>query len=430
MTAMTGYLYDAGGTRVAKGRISTWSCDPGANGFQTTNDYILGLSGEQAAEMGMGGTSNGVTTNGLTWQHTNAWAAGSLIATFDGGYASSTGNATYNWHFYLNDPLGTRRAQTNYAGVLEQTCSSLPYGDSLACTGSTTYPTEHHFTAKERDTESGNDYFGARYYASSMGRFMSPDPSQLYFANPAYPQSLNLYSYGRNNPLINIDPTGMDCVYDDGGGNFHTATGDCDNSTEALANAGHYIDCDGCTNNSTGGTLDPTTGTMYLTDANGNGIAGTNISDWAAPQGTPATNVDVGGTSYDVWMSGYGLGGQLAYFPMAAMPTLPNGQLRARNPPKGWTKFWMQASCWAGQDPDNMRPFGAQSGASDSSDNPEPANGQRKLMGPNPDVKARAKVPTTPYNTSGPNSVTPDAAAGGASYFANVGACLNNIANQ
>ena len=32
------------------------------------------------------------------------------------------------------------------------------------------------FTGKERDSESGNDYFGARYYAASMGRFMSPDP--------------------------------------------------------------------------------------------------------------------------------------------------------------------------------------------------------------------------------------------------------------
>jgi RHS repeat-associated protein len=31
------------------------------------------------------------------------------------------------------------------------------------------------FTGKERDSESGNDYFEARYYASSMGRFMSPD---------------------------------------------------------------------------------------------------------------------------------------------------------------------------------------------------------------------------------------------------------------
>jgi len=32
-----------------------------------------------------------------------------------------------------------------------------------------------HFTGKERDTESGNDYFEARYYSSAMGRFMSPD---------------------------------------------------------------------------------------------------------------------------------------------------------------------------------------------------------------------------------------------------------------
>jgi RHS repeat-associated protein len=37
--------------------------------------------------------------------------------------------------------------------------------------------TDNHykFTGKERDAESGLDYFGARYYASSMGRFMSPD---------------------------------------------------------------------------------------------------------------------------------------------------------------------------------------------------------------------------------------------------------------
>jgi len=35
-----------------------------------------------------------------------------------------------------------------------------------------------HSTGKERDTESGNDYFGARYYAGSMGRFMSPGGAQ------------------------------------------------------------------------------------------------------------------------------------------------------------------------------------------------------------------------------------------------------------
>jgi len=67
-------------------------------------------------------------------------------------------------------------------------------------------------TGKEHDTESGNDYFEARYYASSMGRFMSPDWSAkedpVPYAQMDDPQSLNLYSYVRNNPLSKTDPDG------------------------------------------------------------------------------------------------------------------------------------------------------------------------------------------------------------------------------
>ncbi|MGA2832005.1 MAG: RHS repeat-associated core domain-containing protein [Terracidiphilus sp.] len=96
--------------------------------------------------------------------------------------------------------------------MLEQTCSSLPFGDRLSCTVSTITPTEHHFTGKERDTESGNDYFGARYYASAMGRFLSPDwasdPTAVPYATYANPQTLNLYNYMRNNPLGGVDPDG------------------------------------------------------------------------------------------------------------------------------------------------------------------------------------------------------------------------------
>jgi hypothetical protein len=51
------------------------------------------------------------------------------------------------------------------------------------------------------------DDFGARYFGSTMGRFMSPDPPLL-DQHIADPQSWNLYSYARNNPLSYIDPTG------------------------------------------------------------------------------------------------------------------------------------------------------------------------------------------------------------------------------
>ena len=104
MTTMTGYLYDADGTRVAKGAISAWSCDPSANGFTTTVDYVLGLSGEQVTEMSVSGGAS-------TWSHTNVWAGGKLLATYD-----MTGKGL---HFYLDDPLGTRRVQTDELGVIE-----------------------------------------------------------------------------------------------------------------------------------------------------------------------------------------------------------------------------------------------------------------------------------------------------------------------
>jgi RHS repeat-associated protein len=68
------------------------------------------------------------------------------------------------------------------------------------------------FTGKERDTESGNDYFGARYYASTMGRWMSPDWSTVATPVPyavfTDPQTLNLYSYMRNDPLGGADADG------------------------------------------------------------------------------------------------------------------------------------------------------------------------------------------------------------------------------
>jgi RHS repeat-associated protein len=77
----------------------------------------------------------------------------------------------------------------------------------------------HRFTGKERDTETGLDYFGARYYGSNMGRWMSPNwresPTPVPYADFSDPQTLNVYGYIRNNPLSHADADGHCCDLND-----------------------------------------------------------------------------------------------------------------------------------------------------------------------------------------------------------------------
>lgn len=73
------------------------------------------------------------------------------------------------------------------------------------------------FTSKERDAETGLDYFGARYFSSAQGRFTTPDwserPQPVPYANLTNPQSLNLYQYVNNNPLSLKDDDGHEIIY-------------------------------------------------------------------------------------------------------------------------------------------------------------------------------------------------------------------------
>jgi len=148
------------------------------------------------------------------------------------------GSAVSNVHWLVTDQLGTPRMIVDQSGSLANVSHHdyLPFGEELfAGTGGRTTglgysPSDavrQKFTSKERDIETGLDYFGARYYSSTQGRFTSPDeftggPDELYSfvddgsANPTFyadlrkPQSLNKYQYSYNNPLRYVDPDGHD----------------------------------------------------------------------------------------------------------------------------------------------------------------------------------------------------------------------------
>jgi RHS repeat-associated protein len=66
-----------------------------------------------------------------------------------------------------------------------------------------------HFTGKERDSESGLDNFGARYYASTIGRFTAIDPVVVSKERILDPQQFNAYGYARGNPLRFVDLDGQ-----------------------------------------------------------------------------------------------------------------------------------------------------------------------------------------------------------------------------
>jgi RHS repeat-associated protein len=94
-----------------------------------------------------------------------------------------------------------------------------------ACTARALSFAQRNTTGKERDTESGLDYFVARYYGSNMGRFMSPDPLMATPQRLLDPQEWNMYGYARNNPLSITDPTGLDIWLKDKDGYAKDADG-------------------------------------------------------------------------------------------------------------------------------------------------------------------------------------------------------------
>jgi len=105
---------------------------------------------------------------------------------------------------YHGDYLDSESMMTSENGYPTWSSTFLPFGQEW---NPQTTVNHYKFTGKERDGESGLDNFGARYDSSQYGRFMSPD-GPLIYQDRNNPQSLNLYSYVRNNPVNGVDPDG------------------------------------------------------------------------------------------------------------------------------------------------------------------------------------------------------------------------------
>lgn len=140
----------------------------------------------------------------------------------DGVVATIEPNDTKNGTRYLTaDHLGSPRVVTNSSAGVVSRHDYKPFGEELGVgTGGRTTGqgygvadgVRQQFTSKERDLETGLDFFLARYYSSSQGRFTSPDPLYVTAGRLNAPQTWNLYSYVGNNPLAYADPTGMDII--------------------------------------------------------------------------------------------------------------------------------------------------------------------------------------------------------------------------
>ncbi|HAM73307.1 MAG TPA: hypothetical protein DCM86_16865 [Verrucomicrobiales bacterium] len=124
-------------------------------------------------------------------------------------------------HYYTSDALESSTLITDAAGALVEEIALHPFGEVRQRTTRVAgaEPEPYLFVQKERDRETGFDQFGARYLASTSGRFLSVDPVGSGLEPPSpeakalfwgHPQAQAAYAYGGNNPLRWVDRMGRD----------------------------------------------------------------------------------------------------------------------------------------------------------------------------------------------------------------------------
>src|SRR5262249_8957956 len=112
--------------------------------------------------------------------------------------------------YYFSDHLKTASVIADAAGTVKAESDYYPWGGELQFLNNDT--NHYKFTGKERDSESGLDYFGARYCSNGLGRWISADwsatPVPVPYADLTDPQTLNLYGYVGGNPASKADADG------------------------------------------------------------------------------------------------------------------------------------------------------------------------------------------------------------------------------
>ena len=216
------------GTTAAVGSVEVWNrtdCCP----ERLSNFNVMLLDANQATVASINvpvqaGTPTTVQISG-TARYVKVQLVGTNFLSLAEVKVWSAPASNINW--LVTDQLGTPRMIFDKTGSLANVKRHdyLPFGEEIfAGTGSRTttqgYPTSPNssdgvrqkFTQKERDNETGLDYFNARYYSSTAGRFTSTDPIFISDKQTYNPQLWNLYNYVGNNPLNATDPTGMELV--------------------------------------------------------------------------------------------------------------------------------------------------------------------------------------------------------------------------
>jgi len=109
------------------------------------------------------------------------------------------------FYYYHSDHLGSSNILTDRCGELVQHFEYTGFGKQRFKDNTNAFAVSNRYTGQILDDETGLYYYGARYYDPELARFTQPD---TVVPSAADPQTLNRYSYVRNNPLKFVDPTG------------------------------------------------------------------------------------------------------------------------------------------------------------------------------------------------------------------------------